>query len=152
MSAHHRQAHAFHTIDTPLGSMLLAADGDALIGAWFTGQKDYPDTAGWYSDPSVPVLQQAAQEPVRFAWGTAFQRAVWAALLEVGHGQTCSYGDIARRIAKPNAVRAVGAAIGKNPISVLVPCHRVVGHKGSLTGYAGGLDRKRALLSLEHAV
>lgn len=146
--------------------MLLAADGDALIGAWFTGQKDYPDTTDWYPDPALPVLQQAAQEmlayfsgrlnrfevPIRFAWGTPFQRAVWAALLEVGHGQTCSYGDIAKRIARPNAMRAVGAAIGKNPISIVVPCHRVVGHTGSLTGYAGGLERKRALLSLENAL
>ena len=81
--------------------------------------------------------------------GTPFQRAVWQALLALAPGQTCSYGDIARQVGSPAAVRAVGAAVGKNPVSVIVPCHRVLGRDGSLTGYAGGLDRKRALLALE---
>ena len=81
--------------------------------------------------------------------GTEFQRAVWAALLRIPAGATRSYGDIAREIAAPQAVRAVGAAVGRNPLSVIVPCHRVVGSDGSLTGYAGGLERKQALLALE---
>ena len=81
--------------------------------------------------------------------GTPFQRAVWQALLNLAPGQTCSYSDIARQVGAPAAVRAVGAAVGKNPVSVIVPCHRVLGRDGSLTGYAGGLARKRALLSLE---
>ena len=81
--------------------------------------------------------------------GTAFQREVWAALLGIAPGQTRSYGDIARSVGRPAAVRAVGAAVGKNPVSVVVPCHRVLGANGALTGYAGGVDRKLALLKLE---
>ena len=81
--------------------------------------------------------------------GTPFQCQVWQALLEIPFGQTATYGAIARRCGRPRAVRAVGAAVGRNPVSIIVPCHRVLGSDGSLTGYAGGLPRKRALLSLE---
>lgn len=81
--------------------------------------------------------------------GTAFQREVWRALTEIPYGTTSSYGEIARSIGRPSAVRAVGAANAKNPISIVVPCHRVVGHDGNLTGYAGGMANKRALLTLE---
>jgi methylated-DNA-[protein]-cysteine S-methyltransferase len=81
--------------------------------------------------------------------GTPFQRDVWKALLTIGHGQTCSYGDIARAIGRPKAVRAVGAANGANPVPVIVPCHRVIGSSGALTGYGGGVDLKRRLLVLE---
>jgi methylated-DNA-[protein]-cysteine S-methyltransferase len=84
-----------------------------------------------------------------FMSGSEFQRQVWRALLGIARGQTASYGDIARQIGSPSAVRAVGGAVGRNPLSVIVPCHRVVGSDGSLTGYAGGLERKRALLHLE---
>jgi methylated-DNA-[protein]-cysteine S-methyltransferase len=83
--------------------------------------------------------------------GTAFQRAVWQALLAIPSGGTRSYGELARSLGVATAVRAVGAAVGRNPVSVIVPCHRVVGSDGALTGYAGGVDRKRALLALEHA-
>ena len=148
---------------TPLGALLLAANTQALIGAWFEGQKDFPNTQGWHADTEHPVLKQAAHQieayfwgtqenfdlPLHFAWGTEFQRAVWTALLGIHHGQSCCYSDIAQQIGRPSAVRAVGAAIGLNPISIVVPCHRVLGRDGSLTGYAGGLDRKRALLALE---
>jgi methylated-DNA-[protein]-cysteine S-methyltransferase len=87
--------------------------------------------------------------PLGLVSGTAFQQAVWRALLEIAPGATVSYGELARRIGKPQAVRAVGAAVGRNPLSIVVPCHRVVGANGALTGYAGGLERKVALLALE---
>ena len=154
---------AFNHMATPLGRMLLAAHGPALIGAWFEGQKDYPDTTAWQRVQHHPVIDDAKEQlkayfagerhhfdiNTAFAWGTPFQHAVWSALLDIGHGQTCSYSDVAERIGKPSAVRAVGGAIGLNPISVIVPCHRVRGRHGALTGYAGGLERKRALLLLE---
>ena len=143
--------------------MLLAASQQGLCGAWFEGQRDWPDSTGWTITRRHPVLQQAEAQlaeyfsgqrhrfalPMHFAWGTPFQTAVWQALCEIDFGQTCSYADIARQIGRPQAMRAVGAAIGLNPISVIVPCHRVLGRDGSLTGYSGGLDRKRALLHLE---
>ena len=86
------------------------------------------------------------------AQGTPFQQAVWRALLAIPSGATTSYGALARALGSPTAVRAVGAAVGRNPLSVVVPCHRVLGADGSLTGYAGGLDRKTALLTLENAL
>jgi len=89
------------------------------------------------------------QDPGIELVGTAFQRRVWNALLTIPYGQTRSYGDIARQIGSPGAFRAVGLANGHNPIGIIVPCHRVIGSNGSLTGYGGGLDRKRALLDLE---
>ncbi|HAL40009.1 MAG TPA: cysteine methyltransferase, partial [Polaromonas sp.] len=90
--------------------------------------------------------------PLDLACGTAFQQSVWQALLAIPYGRTASYGEVSRRIGKPTAVRAVGAAVGRNPVSIIVPCHRVMGANGSLTGYAGGLDRKTALLKLEGAL
>jgi methylated-DNA-[protein]-cysteine S-methyltransferase len=120
----------------------------------------------WPNAPDHPVLQQARQQlaeyfagqrrhfelPLDLSGGTAFQQAVWQALLAVAPGGTVSYGEISQRIGKPGAVRAVGAAIGRNPVSIVVPCHRVLGADGSLTGYAGGLARKTALLRLEGAL
>jgi methylated-DNA-[protein]-cysteine S-methyltransferase len=88
--------------------------------------------------------------PLDLGGGTDFQQTVWRSLLQIAPGTTTAYGELARRIGKPLAVRALGAAVGRNPISIIVPCHRVVGAGGALTGYAGGLDRKTALLSLEH--
>lgn len=151
-------------VATPLGTMLLAAQSDALVGAWFEGQKDFPDAHNCPSDAHHPVLAQAAREineyfaakrqaftvPTAFAWGTTFQVSTWNALTRIHHGHTCTYSDIAQRVGKPTAVRAIGAAIGMNPISIVVPCHRVLGRDGSLTGFAGGLERKRALLDIEH--
>jgi methylated-DNA-[protein]-cysteine S-methyltransferase len=120
-------------------------------------------TAGWPHDPEHPVLKEVIRQlgeyfagqraafdvPLDLAHGTAFQQAVWQALLNIPQGGTASYGEVSRRIGKPAAVRAVGAAVGRNPVSIIVPCHRVMGAKGALTGYAGGLDRKTALLQLE---
>jgi len=151
---------------SPLGRILLAACANQLVGVWFDGQAHQPDLAHCPGAPDHPVLLQAATElseyftgqrrrfdvPLTTATGTPFQQAVWQALQGVPAGSTCSYGELARRIGKPAAVRAVGAAVGRNPLSIIVPCHRVVGSNGSLTGYAGGLPRKTALLQLEGAL
>lgn len=148
---------------SPLGPMTLAARGSAVIGVWFDGQKHQPDLQAWPQDAAHPVLLQAqAQLAEYFAGqrrvfdltldlgaGTEFQQTVWRDLLQIAPGTTTAYGELAQRIGKPLAVRALGAAVGRNPISIIVPCHRVVGAGGALTGYAGGLDRKTALLRLE---
>ena len=146
-----------------LGRMLVLADGGHLTGLHFEREKYFPPIApGWSESPAAPLLARAvgqvreyfAGERDRFDLplapaGTPFQQRVWRELLRIPHGTTVTYSDIARRIGAPKSVRAVGAAIGRNPISIIVPCHRVVGSDGTLTGYAGGLDRKRALLAHE---
>lgn len=148
---------------TPLGEITLAASSYGLAGIWFEGQRHWPELAPWPLQDSHPLLQQACAELHSYfdgkrrvfsltldaSLGTAFQKAVWAQLRRIPVGRTVSYGDIAQGIGQPTAVRAVGAAVGRNPWSVVVPCHRVVGSDGSLTGYAGGLERKKALLQLE---
>lgn len=154
----------FSHTDSPLGPLLLAATPLGLAGAWFVhGQRDTPDPAGWTEHPDHPVLREAAVQladyfagqrqqfalPLDLRHGTAFQRTVWQALLSIPFGQTTRYGALAGRVGRPTAVRALGAAVGRNPISIIVPCHRVIGADGSLTGYAGGLDRKTTLLRLE---
>lgn len=148
---------------TPLGPMTLAATPTALVGAWFDGQQHQPSLGAWLEDPEHPLLRAAGQQlleyfagrrqqfdlPLDLSGGTAFQQAVWTRLRGIASGSTLSYGHISQQIQNPAAVRAVGAAVGRNPISVIVPCHRVLGANGALTGYAGGLDRKIALLQLE---
>lgn len=150
--------------ETPLGVFLLAARGDALKGGWFVGQKYFPDISaetGW-RECETPILQEAAVQlqdyfnGTRTAFdvplaleGTSFQQAVWQALAAVPCGQTTSYGELARRIGKPGSFHPVGAAVGHNPLSIIIPCHRALGSDGSLTGYAGGLQRKRWLLEHE---
>ncbi|MEP6723331.1 MAG: methylated-DNA--[protein]-cysteine S-methyltransferase [Variovorax sp.] len=157
-----RSAH----IDSPLGGITLAATDDGLAGLWFDAQRHAPDMTGWQVDADHPVLREAAQQvrdyfagtraafdlPLDLSHGTAFQQAVWQALCAIAPGGTTSYGALSAGIGKPAAVRAVGAAVGRNPISVIVPCHRVLGADGGLTGYAGGLERKSALLTLEGAL
>ncbi len=152
-------------VDTPLGPMRLAATADGLGGAWFEGQRHHPGALDAPVDPAHPVLRQAIQQlthywqdPARahFALplapkGTAFQQAVWAQLRQLPPGTTTTYGALARELGRPQAVRAVGAAVGRNPLSLFIPCHRVLGADGQLTGYAGGLDRKTALLRQEGA-
>lgn len=158
----HAACSAQTTIDSPLGPILLARTDKGLAGLWFEGQKDHPGQLDAPQRPDDPLLRAAsAQLAAYFAGrsasfelpldlhGTEFQRHVWQALLSIGAGHTCSYRDIAKQLGSPAAMRAVGAAIGKNPLSVIVPCHRVVGAGGALTGYAGGIHRKRALLTLE---
>jgi methylated-DNA-[protein]-cysteine S-methyltransferase len=148
-------------VDTPLGPMRIARTADGLAGAWFDGQKHHPGPIDAPERADDLLLARAAAAlhahfagraaalPPLDLQGTAFQRAVWQALCEIPPGRTVSYAQLAARVGRPAAVRAVGAAVGRNPVSVLVPCHRVVGSDGSLTGYAGGIDRKRALLALE---
>ena len=149
---------------SPLGDVLLAATEHGLAGVWFVHRQAHmPDTSSWVDHDEHPTLQATAQQLEAYfqghrhtfdlklspTWGTPFQRAVWQALARIPYGHTRTYGDIARDMGNPKAVRAVGAAIGQNPHSIIVPCHRVVGVNGSLTGFAGGLDRKSYLLAHE---
>ena len=150
---------------TRLGSIVLAATDQGLAGIWFEGQRHEPDRAGWPVQPDHPVLREAAAQlddffagkrrgfdlPLDLRGGTPFQQSVWTALLTIPRGATATYAEVAQRVAKSGSARAVGAAVGRNPVSIVVPCHRVVGSDGSLTGYAGGLPRKLALLQLEQA-
>ena len=159
-------------IPSPLGTIALAATPDGLSGLWFIDRQRYlpvelTGPAAWLeADGNHPVLQQARCQiaeyfagrrsrfdlPLDLRCGTDFQQSVWQALLAIPHGEVISYGEVSRRIGNPTAVRAVGSAIGRNPLSIVVPCHRVTGSSGALTGYAGGLDRKTALLRLEGAL
>lgn len=152
-------------IATPLGPMTLVTTTRGLAGAWFDEQAHHPGELAVPHTAGHPVLVQAAQELADYfagrrshfavkldPQGTAFQLSVWQALQRIRSGSLQTYGAIARDLGRPEAPRAVGAAIGRNPVSVIVPCHRVVGRDGSLTGYAGGLPRKQALLALEGAL
>ncbi len=147
------------------GPLLLAATDQGLCGMWFEGQKHSPDTSGWRMQGHPTTAQALLQLEQYFAGqrtafdlpldltaGTPFQQAVWQALLRIPSGQIQSYGAVAKLLGNTAAVRAVGAAVGRNPVSIIVPCHRVVGAAGALTGYAGGLERKTALLQLENAL
>lgn len=151
---------------TVLGEIHVAATPRGLAGAWFSGQRHTPPTlAHWLEQAEHPLLIRACAQlqdyfagrrtrfdlPLDLRGGTAFQQSVWQGLLAIPRGATTSYGALCARIGKPAAARAVGAAVGRNPLSVIVPCHRVLGADGSLTGYAGGLERKTALLALEGA-
>ncbi|MEL7290367.1 MAG: methylated-DNA--[protein]-cysteine S-methyltransferase [Pseudomonadota bacterium] len=146
---------------SPLGDITLQTNERGLLGVWFEIQTTQPKTLGDYA-PQHPILSQAVRELQEYftgqrrvftlplaAVGTPFQQQVWQALTQIPFGQTWSYQQIADAIGKPKAVRAVGMANGKNPISIIVPCHRVIGKNGKLTGYAGGVERKAKLLALE---
>lgn len=157
---------------SPLGPLHLAASPRGLAGAWFEDQRHLPASLpgpghpAWRALAEHPLLQAASKQLAEYfagqrqgftlaldlGAGTPFQQAVWQALLAIPHGQSRSYGALARQIGRERAVRAVGAAVGRNPLSIVVPCHRVLGTDGSLTGYAGGLARKTALLRLEGLV
>ncbi|MBT2383429.1 methylated-DNA--[protein]-cysteine S-methyltransferase [Streptomyces sp. ISL-11] len=151
-----------HTVtDSPYGPLTLVATDDVLSGLYMTGQRHRPaqETFGPRDDaPFTEALRQLTAyftgESARFDLplhlaGTPFQRRVWAGLQEIPYGRTLSYGELAERLGAPNASRAVGLANGRNPIGIIVPCHRVIGSTGGLTGYGGGLDRKRRLLAFE---
>ena len=151
----------YSTMASPLGELLLTCDGTALTGINMQAQKYGPERASdWKRDDAV--LEHAREQLRAYfegklrdftlplaAEGTPFQQRVWRALCDIPFGETISYGELARRVGKPNASRAVGLANGHNPISIVVPCHRVIGTNGALTGYGGGIERKRWLLAHE---
>lgn len=152
--------------DSPLGRIILASAHDRLVGVWFEGQSHQPDCSSWPPAPAHPLLRETQDQlgdylagrragfdlPLDLESGSDFQQAVWRALLCIPRGATRSYGVLSASIGKASAVRAVGGAVGRNPFCIIVPCHRVIGAKGALTGYAGGLARKTALLQLEGAL
>ncbi|MCE4058967.1 methylated-DNA--[protein]-cysteine S-methyltransferase [Pandoraea sputorum] len=151
--------------DSPLGQMLLVANGDALTGVYFNQQKYFPGDGETRLDGTgIKVLDAAKQQLDEYFHdgrrlfeldlapdGTPFQKSVWDELRRIPFGETRSYGDLAHSLGDANKSRAVGAANGRNPITLIVPCHRVIGADGTLTGYASGVERKLALLSLEGA-
>ncbi|MEQ4616554.1 MAG: methylated-DNA--[protein]-cysteine S-methyltransferase [Corticimicrobacter sp.] len=156
-----------HThIDSPLGPLLLAANRHGLCLIEFPSTRHpYPRTGTWREQPDHPVLQQARSQLSEYfagqrrifdlplaPQGTPFQMTVWQALASIGYGETLSYAGLAERVRHPRAARAVGAANGRNPLPIVLPCHRVIGTNGSLTGFAGGLPAKRFLLSHEGAL
>jgi methylated-DNA-[protein]-cysteine S-methyltransferase len=151
------------TYSSPVGAIVLTANEQKLTGLYNENQRHWPkDSEGWQHDdgPRFDAAKswldtyfsgQKSQPlpPIQFLSGTPFQHRVWHALLTIPLGETMSYGELATQLGSSKAVRAVGAAVGRNPISIIVPCHRVVGSSGSLTGYAGGLEKKRWLLEHE---
>jgi methylated-DNA-[protein]-cysteine S-methyltransferase len=156
-------SYTFVTLATPVGELKLVANGSRLAAILWENDKPGRVRLGPMREaPDNPILMRTAQQlqeyfagtrnrfdlDLDFA-GTEFQKKVWAALLTIPFGETRSYSEIARQIGNPSAVRAVGAANGKNPISIVAPCHRVIGASGKLTGFAGGLEAKERLLTLE---
>jgi methylated-DNA-[protein]-cysteine S-methyltransferase len=154
----------YTTMDSPIGELLLLGDGDTLHGLHMqAGRHPLRINPRWqrdddaFADVRNQLEEYFAGERSTFDLkmhleGTAFQRTVWHALTEIPYGETISYGELARRIGRPDRARAVGTANGQNPIAVIVPCHRVIGANGKLVGYGGGLDNKRRLLELESGV
>ena len=151
---------------SPVGELLLVCHEQALCGCWFGDQPGIPDWAASAPEkPDHPLLRRALEQlqayferrrrefelPLDYSRGTEFQQAVWQALSRIGYGHTIPYGELAQLLGRPRAVRALGAAVGRNPLAIFLPCHRVVGADGSLTGYTGGLARKTFLLQLEQA-
>ena len=147
-------------VPDPIGPLTLASDGTGLSGVYFAPHRWPPDQADWREDRAWfrDVIQQLqayfARELRVFDLplapkGTVFQHSVWQGLRAIPYGQTISYQTLANRLGAPTATRAVGAANGRNPISIIVPCHRVIGANGTLVGFGGGLARKQALLDLE---
>jgi methylated-DNA-[protein]-cysteine S-methyltransferase len=151
----------YTTMESPIGELLLLGDGEALRGLHMqAGRNPLAIQPRWQrNDDAFAEVRSQLDEyfagrrssfdiPMQLE-GTAFQRTVWHALTEIPYGETISYGELARRIGRPDRARAVGTANGQNPIAVIVPCHRVIGSNGKLVGYGGGLDNKRRLLELE---
>ncbi len=149
------------TVTSPVGPLLLSASSGALTGLQMHNQRhsralpgDAVHDDGWFSDIKEQLDayfrgdRRNFNVPLRLE-GTDFQRRVWTELQRIPYGETISYGELAARVGNPNASRAVGLANGRNPVSIIVPCHRVIGADGSLTGYGGGLERKTWLLALE---
>lgn len=153
----------YRYLDSPIDPLLLVSDGQALIGLYMREQTHGPSIdAAWIHDDTAPPFAEAARQLAAYfdgrlttfalplhPRGTSFQQRVWDVLRTIPYGATISYGELAVRIGNPHASRAVGLANGRNPISLIIPCHRVIGATGRLIGYGGGLARKRALLELE---
>ncbi len=155
--------HYGKTIDSPVGPLTLVANDNSLVAVLW--EKESPTRVRvrtWQQRANHPVLRQAERQLREYfarkrrefdlpleGYGTAFQQRVWRALAKIPFGRTWSYGELARKVGSPGAARAVGAANGRNPLSVVIPCHRVIGADGKLTGFAGGLKAKQQLLALE---
>jgi methylated-DNA-[protein]-cysteine S-methyltransferase len=148
--------------ECPLGTMRIAANPDGICGAYFRSQKYFPTGSDWRESSNNKDLVAARKQLLDYfagkrtvfqlrlaARGTPFQQRVWKALYAIPFGVTATYSGVAEKLRAPNSTRAVAAAVGRNPIGIIVPCHRVLGKDGSLTGFAGGLERKEALLQLE---
>ena len=148
--------------ETTLGQTIVAGNEQGLAGVWFVDQRHFAGVQEDWIPEETELLHTAKQQLLAYfvgdlqqfdlplaPQGTEFQERVWQALQQIDYGVTCSYGDIAKQLNQPKAVRAVGAAVGKNPLSIIIPCHRVLGSQKQLTGYAGGLERKQWLLQLE---
>lgn len=153
-----RHGHA----DTDLGRLTLVADGDAIVGLYFPDHKHAPKEIGEAAGAEDPIIARAAEQLLEYLAGARpefdldvatdgddFSERVWALLKKIPHGETVTYGDLARALGNVNYAQRVGQCVGRNPISIIIPCHRVVGADGALTGYAGGVERKRTLLDLE---
>lgn len=152
-------------VASALGPVLLSAHKSTLIGLYFDGQKHIPDpvSCGWVHRPALEIFAQAEQQlaeylagtrklfdiPCELIGGTDFQRGVWQQLKTIPYGELVSYKSVATAVGKVKGVRAVASAVGRNPLTLIIPCHRVVGSDGSLTGYAGGLERKKKILGIE---
>jgi methylated-DNA-[protein]-cysteine S-methyltransferase len=155
--------HYFDFYESPLGKMLIVATDQGLSGLYFVDQKYYREVErDWLRGDHHKIVRQTARELTEYfagarkefdvllaAEGTPFQTSIWKGISSVKYGRSITYSELARRAGHPGAVRAAGTATGRNPITIIVPCHRIVGSDGSLTGYAGGLERKRALQELE---
>lgn len=155
--------HYYDFYESPMGRMLIVATDEGLSGLYFVDQKYYREVeSDWVQAEKHPIVRQTAREMKEYfagkrqvfevplaAEGTSFQAKVWKAISSVKYGNTITYSELARRAGHPDAIRAAGTATGRNPITIIVPCHRIVGSDGSLTGYAGGLERKRGLQELE---
>ena len=150
--------------DSPLGMIFIVSDGEAICGLWFYGQKHFSSSIDGdiIQDDGLAIFSEVKNWLDRYfngenpkitfklkPGGSEFRRKVWDILLEIPYGETITYGEISREISPTMSAQAVGGAVGHNPISIIIPCHRVIGTNGKLTGYAGGLDRKRELLKLE---
>lgn len=156
-------ANHYSIVKSPIGDLMLVADSAALTGVYFAGCDHIPAASSrWTGDGHHPVLEQTAEQlreyfsgkrkdfslPLRLA-GTEFQERVWREIARIPYGQTITYSDLAKRAGAPRAIRAAGTTTGRNPVSIIIPCHRVVGKNGAMCGFAGGLKRKQYLLALE---
>ena len=152
----------FTEFTSPFGTTLAAEHEGQLCHLWFPSQKHEPDYSQWQQDDSAPVFIELQKQLQEYATGkktefnlplspqgTPFQKSVWQALQKIHYGQHSAYGTLAKQLGKPKASRAIGAAVGKNPIGIIIPCHRVLGSTGALTGFAAGLDMKTKLLEIE---